>query len=97
MAILPYGVIDLADVPGLDFFGFPTLKLPLNLSCVSAVLGQEVPGNHQVVPVIGNPILLQNLKLAVPRCPRLLLLGCRSAIHGAACYAEKATERHTEP
>ena len=27
----------------------------------------------------------------------LLLLGCRSAIHGAACYAEKATERHTEP
>ena len=27
----------------------------------------------------------------------LLLLGCRSAIHGAACYAEKATERHTHP
>ena len=26
----------------------------------------------------------------------LLLLGCRSAIHGAACYAEKATERHTD-
>ena len=27
----------------------------------------------------------------------LLLLGCRSTIHGAACYAGKATERHTDP
>ena len=26
----------------------------------------------------------------------LLLLGCRSAIQRAVCYAEKATQRHTE-
>ena len=63
--IRAYDVIDLADIAGLDFFGLPARELPFDLFCMASILGQEIPGNHQVVPIIGNSVFFQNLQFPI--------------------------------
>ena len=63
MTIFPDGVPDLPHVPGLNLFRLPALKLPLNLSCVSPVLSEKIPGDNQMIAVIGDMVFLQDLQL----------------------------------
>ena len=49
-----------ANIAGLDFFGLPALEDSRSHPLVSmaAVLREKIPGNNEVIPVVGDMVFL---------------------------------------